>query len=122
MRLMLPFQRNSYQPVTIPKQRKKSYAPVFTLFLASALSGCATFHKCQSDACSNDAKIATDVQTTFQHHAELEAPNRVRVQTMNQVVYLTGRVSEGLQREEAESIAHETPGVTRVVNSITVDH
>jgi hypothetical protein len=122
MRSSMPFERHAYQPAATPKKPKRHYAPIFTLLLVSALSGCAVFQKCQSDACADDAKITADVQTRFQGHPELQAPNRVRVQTVNHVVYLTGRVSEGLQRDEAESLARETQGVTKVVNSIAVSH
>jgi BON domain len=63
-----------------------------------------------------------DHRTLFDHHPELEPPNSIQVQTLNHVVYLNGMVGEGLQSSEAESVALGAPGVTRVVNSITVTH
>jgi osmotically-inducible protein OsmY len=122
MRSSMPFERHAYQPAATPKTPKSRYAPVFTLLLVSALSGCAVFQKCRPDACADDAKITSDLRTSLQSHPVLQAPNRVRVQTVNHVVYLTGRVSEGLQRDEAESVAREAPGVTQVVNSIAISH
>jgi hypothetical protein len=38
------------------------------------------------------------------------------------VVYLSGVVSAGEFRGAAESVAHEAPGVTRIVNMIAVSH
>ncbi len=44
------------------------------------------------------------------------------MQTRAGVVYLDGEVSAGLERETTESLAEETPGVARVVDSIFVSH
>jgi osmotically-inducible protein OsmY len=35
---------------------------------------------------------------------------------------LNGTVSAGLQREYAESVANQAPGVAKVINSINVSH
>jgi osmotically-inducible protein OsmY len=40
------------------------------------------------------------------------------VQTLNHVVYLNGVVDTDLERQMAESVAHEAEGVAKVVNSI----
>jgi osmotically-inducible protein OsmY len=37
------------------------------------------------------------------------------------VVYLSGKVSTSLQRSTAEPVVRSAPGVTRVVDSISVD-
>ena len=41
---------------------------------------------------------------------------------MNGVVYLNGRVADGLIRTTAESVANQTPGVAKVVDNIYVAH
>jgi osmotically-inducible protein OsmY len=114
--------QNSYPPASATKTRSWRLFPVLTIYLVSALSGCATIEKCHSSACSDDARITAELQYKFQQHAELDAPNSVTVQTVKHVVYLDGWVSAGLQREIAGSLAMEAPGVERVVNLITVTH
>jgi len=52
--------------------------------------------------------------------AELEAPNLLQVQTIDRVVYLSGSVATGLQRRDAEAVANQVQGVSKVVNSIAV--
>jgi BON domain len=90
------------------------------LTLSAVLSGCVVFPKSSSPTV--DQKITADVETRFGQHAELEAPDLLEVQTINQVVYLNGTVSTGLQREYAESVANQAQGVARVINSISVTH
>ena len=98
----------------------------FGLPLAIALvtaSAAAVAHgKCESAGCSGDAKITTNVETLLDRHPELGPPSSITVQTRAGVVYLYGEVSSGLERETAESIAEEIPGVARVVDSIFVSH
>ena len=98
------------------------YALPFILILAGALPGCATFGKCEPGECSGDAKITTNVQALLDQHPELGAPHSITVQTRARVVYLYGEVCAGLERETAESLAEETPGVARVVDSIFVSY
>ena len=98
------------------------YALPFILILAGALPGCATFGKCEPGECSGDAKITTNVKALLDRHPELGPPSSITVQTRAGVVYLYGEVSSGLERETAESIAEEIPGVARVVDSIFVSH
>jgi len=97
---------------------KKIHALVAALIVAAALPGCAAFPESSNPAV--DKKITADVEARFRQHAELEAPDLIDVQTINRVVYLNGTVSAGLQREYAESVASRAPGVTKVVNSISV--
>jgi hypothetical protein len=97
---------------------KKIHALVAALIVAAALPGCAAFPRSSNPTV--DQRITTDVEARFRQHAELEAPNLIDVQAINRVVYLSGTVSAGLQREYAESIANQAPGVTKVVNSISV--
>jgi osmotically-inducible protein OsmY len=101
---------------------KTLYALPFILILAGALPGCAAEGKCESGGCSGDAKITKNVQAQFQQHPELSSPNSISVQTLNNVVYLSGEVSAGEFSTVAESVAHRVRGVTKVVNSISVMH
>jgi osmotically-inducible protein OsmY len=98
--------------------------PLFSIVLffslSSALVGCSTYGKCASGACGTDAAITGNVRTVLDQHAELGAPHAIEVQTIDHVVYLNGLVNDGLERGIAESIALQTPGVTKVVNSIAV--
>ena len=93
---------------------------IATLIVAGALPGCAVSP--QSSNSSADQKITADVQASFRQHSELAAPDQIDVKTVNGVVYLNGSVSAGTQREFAESVAKQTPGVTRVIDSINVTH
>jgi osmotically-inducible protein OsmY len=52
----------------------------------------------------------------------LEAPNLIRVQTLDHVVYLSGLVDTPLERQMAEAVALRATGVVRVVNSIAVNN
>jgi hypothetical protein len=97
---------------------KKIHALVAALIVAAALPGCAAFPRSSDPAV--DQKITAGVEARFRQHPELEAPDLIDVQTINRVVYLSGTVSAGLQREYAESVADQAPGVTKVVNSISV--
>jgi len=92
------------------------------VILVGALTGCATYEKCGFEGCTGDAQVTQKVQSLFDQHPELGPPNSIHVQTLNHVVYLNGMVGEGLQSSLAESVAVGTPGVTRVVNSISVTH
>ena len=99
---------------------KTLYALPVALILGGALAGCATSGKCESGGCSSDAKITTNVQALFQQHPDLGPPNLIRVETRDSVVYLSGVVSAGEFSEAAESVAHEAPGVRRIVNTISI--
>ena len=82
------------------------------------LSGLATAGTCEG--CGDDAQIKAAIMTSFQERPYLGAPNSIQVQTVNRVVYLSGGVSAGLMSRTAEEIARRTPGVERVVNTISV--
>ena len=91
------------------------------LILAGALAGCATYDKCGTANCgSGDAKVTANVRALIDQHPDLGAPNSIDVQTVSNVVYLNGTVSEGLESREAESVALQAPGVARVINLISV--
>jgi osmotically-inducible protein OsmY len=93
-------------------------ALVAAFILAAALPGCAAFPQ-SSDPAVNQ-KITADVEARFRQHPELESPDLIEVRTINRVVYLSGTVSAGSQRDYAESVASRAPGVTKVINSISV--
>src|ERR1700692_1549736 len=93
-------------------------ALAFTLVLTGALPGCAAYRKCGFGGCPGDAEITTEVRAQFDQHPVLEPPNLLQVQTLDHVVYLTGLVDTDLERQMAESVAGEVPGVTKVINSI----
>jgi osmotically-inducible protein OsmY len=88
-----------------------------TAISAAILSGCADFRPATADA-----NITTEVQGRLDQLPDLGAPGSVRVQTLDRVVYLNGRVDVGLEKRTAESIASQAPGVAQVVNSIAVSH
>jgi osmotically-inducible protein OsmY len=99
---------------------KQFYSAVFLFSLSSALAGCSSFGKCASGACGGDAAITINVQTLLDQHPELGAPHSIEVQTIDRVVYLNGFVSDGLERSIAESVALQSRGVLKVVDSIAV--
>lgn len=106
-----------------PKNPRRIRASMFTLVLAGALSGCAAYHgyeKCGDGGCPGDAKITAEVKQALARHPDLEGTDTVYVETVNRVVYLTGIVDSGLQREAAESLAHKASGVTAVVDNISI--
>jgi osmotically-inducible protein OsmY len=87
-----------------------------------ALAGCASYEKCGLGGCPGDKELTAAVESAFKDHAELQPPNIIKIQTINHTVYLYGIVSTDLQRQYAETVAHEAPGVTKVVNSISVEN
>ena len=90
---------------------------------AGSLSACAaleTLHKCGS-GCPGDAAITAAVRARLDQHTELLAPNRVYVSTLDGIVYLSGEVATDVQRLDAVDIARATPGVTRVVDVISLE-
>ncbi|HEX4602291.1 MAG TPA: BON domain-containing protein [Gemmatimonadales bacterium] len=91
--------------------------------IAGAAGGCATldtWRKCGA-GCPGDAGISDAVRARLYQHTELLAPNRVYVSTLDGVVYLSGEVVTDTQRLDAEDIARATPGVTRLVDVISLE-
>jgi BON domain len=97
------------------------HALAFALILSGALSGCATFGKCDSDNCRDDAKITSEVQTLLDRHRELGDSLSIQVQTRDRVVYLNGQLDDVAQADAA-SLAGQVPGVDGVVNSIATNN
>jgi osmotically-inducible protein OsmY len=88
----------------------------------SACAGFASYRSCGYHECPADAAISSAVRAALDQHAELRAPNRLYVQTLDRVVYLTGEVSTELQRDIAGSVAGSTPGARRVVNDVSLEY
>lgn len=88
---------------------------IHTFMLVAALTGCAT-----QSASDYDTTIA--VNKAIAKHAELEAPSRIEVSTVDHVVYLSGIVDTDYQRGIAERLASKTGGVTKVVNTINLSN
>ena len=96
-----------------------------TLVAAVALGGCAAIEereRCGAGGCPGDDKITQQVEAALQKHTELQAPNRVSVQTLAGTVYLNGQVATELQRSTAVSAAKSVPGVKKVVDNIALPY
>lgn len=92
------------------------------LLLVVGLTGCADFRPCAAQACADDKRITADIRQRMKQYPAIEAPNVVRVNTINHVVYLYGQVENEVQRSLAEEIAQTEPGVARVVNSVNFSY
>ena len=101
---------------------KQYSALALVVLLTGALPACAVYRKCGIPGCADDATITAGVQAQIDQHTALEAPNSVRVQTLDHVVYLSGQVDTDTERLLAESVAQQVAGVTRVVNSISLSY
>jgi len=95
------------------------------VILAHGLSGCAAYdayRKCGLRGCPGDAQVTAAVQALFHAHTELGPPNQLYVQTLDGVVYLSGQLATGLQREIAVALARQAPGERGVVDSIALEY
>jgi len=90
--------------------------------LLGCLPGCATYRDCGFRGCPGDAAISATVAAQLQQYPVLQAPNSVRVQTLDHVVYLYGLVDTDLERELAESVATSAAGGARIVNSVAISN
>jgi osmotically-inducible protein OsmY len=88
--------------------------------LLAAINGCATQPACPASGCRSDDTTTAAVDAAITAYPDLGPPGQVRVATVNHVVSLTALVDSGYQRSVAESVAAQTDGVTKVVNSIGV--
>ena len=105
--------------------RNQLYALVSVAVLTCGVAGCATvgtYAKCGAGGCPGDTTITADVRALLDRYPALEAPNLIRVQTLDHVVYLSGLVDTPLERQMAEAVALRATGVVRVVNSIAVNN
>ena len=60
------------------------------------------------------------MEKVISQYPALQAPNSVRVETIDHVVYLYGQVDTELERSMAKEAALSVSGVKRVVNSINL--
>jgi osmotically-inducible protein OsmY len=97
------------------------HRPALMLCVTAAVSGCATFNKCGFRGCPGDAGLTARVEAQIQQYPALEAPNSVRAQALDHVVYLYGLVDTDLERELAESVATAAADGARIVDSIAVN-
>src|SRR5579863_7896931 len=88
---------------------------------ASRCAALETWNKCGA-GCPGDAEVSVQVRARLAEYPELLAPNRVYVSTLDRVVYLSGEVATDLQRDTAETVARQTPGVPRVVDMISLEY
>ncbi|HEX3849002.1 MAG TPA: BON domain-containing protein [Steroidobacteraceae bacterium] len=86
--------------------------------MTTLMAGCAVYQKCGFRGCPGDAEITAAVQADFAQHPAIMPPNIINIRCLDGVVYLSGLVATDLQRQVAASVALQTPGVKRVVNSI----
>jgi osmotically-inducible protein OsmY len=100
-------------PVNETRARRAALA----LLLAVSLAACAAF-----SPSARDVRINAQVQSRLAQYQDLQAPNRIDVQTHDGVVYLHGLVDTPFEQALAESVARQVPGVKRVENSIALSN
>lgn len=66
----------------------------------------------------DDRSITSALQSNLA--ADPELAGKIKVDTIQRVVYLTGTVESNELRERAGEIALKTPRVTKVANNLTV--
>ena len=100
--------------------------PIYILasasILAGVISGCADTRPIGTQSAIPDAKITADAQTRLDLMAALGPPGSIRVQTIDNVVYLNGIVDGGLAKRNAEAAVRDVAGVQKVVDDIDVAH
>jgi osmotically-inducible protein OsmY len=100
------------------KGSKPRNALTFALVLIT-VSGCAAlqdYRKCAAGGCPDDARITTEVKSRLDQRLDLRAD--VHVQTLDNVVYLSGQVTTAMQRDSAELMAREVPGVRGIIDNV----
>jgi osmotically-inducible protein OsmY len=90
-------------------------AAVLAIVIVGPLFGCALEGR-------EDARIAANVKAALDQHPDLGPPNLIYVDAREHVVYLSGSVNTDLTVANAEALAHQVPGVARVVSSIGVEN
>jgi|ERR1700678_208875 osmotically-inducible protein OsmY len=93
--------------------------------LTAGLCGCAEYRvveKCGFHGCPGDAQISSQVRALLDQHPALGPPNQIYVRTLDGVVYLSGQVATGLQRDTAAQVARQASGVRRVADLIALPY
>lgn len=89
---------------------------VVVLLSVSVCAAYRDYRKCESGGCPDDARITTELKSQLDQRPDLRAD--VHVQTLDNVVYLSGQVTTDMQRDSAELMAHEVTGVRRIVDNL----
>ena len=89
------------------------------IVVAISLAGCAAQRKCDANSCADDAAITAQIQAALYANKAI-ATWDIQVQTINHTVYLYGLVDTNVQRAFIDETAHKTPGVEKVVDSISI--
>jgi osmotically-inducible protein OsmY len=100
-------------------------APLVLIAATAPLEGCAAYQalrSCGLHGCPEDAKIDQEVRARLAQHPALGPPNQIYVQTLAGVVYLSGQVATGLQRDTAVEVAGQAAGAHRVVDTIALGY
>jgi len=106
-------------------RRSRRFAFLAFPIITHVLCGCAAYdayRKCRCAGCPDDARITAEVRALLGQHAELGPPNQVYVQTLDRVVYLSGELATGLQRDTADAVAMRAPGARAVVDIIGLEY
>lgn len=101
---------------------KPIYTIAFASILAGVIAGCADVRPSGTQSAVPDAQITRDAQTRLDLMTDLGPPGSIRVQTLDNVVYLDGIVDGGLAKRNAEAVVRQVPGVQKVVDDIDVAH
>ena len=100
------------------KGSKPRNALTFAVVLIT-VSGCTAFQdyrKCAAGGCPDDARITAELKSQLAQRPDLRAD--VHVQTLDNVVYLSGQVTTSMQRDSAELMAREVPGVRGIIDNV----
>jgi len=90
---------------------------LFSLVLAS---GCTALTGKTAGKNVDDAGLTASVKTNLAAERGMQTLTAVDVDTNQGVVYLNGVVDSPVAKQRAAEIAHQTSGVTRVVNNLQV--
>jgi osmotically-inducible protein OsmY len=103
-------------------QTQSLFVPSVLVIVPLTVGACASHPGCRRDGCVADRQITQSIDRLLLQYPSLQAPNTVRVQTVNQAVYLYGQVNNEGERSTAQEAAQSVAGVTRVVNSISLQY
>ena len=91
------------------------------MMLSIGAAGCSVFSKQETTGeYVDDATISTKVKSKLASEGGMNLANQVKVETMNDVVQLSGFVPSDKDRTKAEQITWTVQGVKAVRNNIVV--